>query len=107
MVRRGECAVVLAGLFVGAASAVGAASDSLIQQTFPKAPSSFGTLLCTPALFTFVNLASMPYSIRIPPDCSFVGAALCFQGASWDGSFPVDGASLRLTNALAVTVGTY
>jgi hypothetical protein len=84
-----------------------AAFDFLSLSAAPlNIPTEFGTLLCTPALYTFVNPASAPFAVSIPSDCSFLGAPLCFQGASWDGT-EVSGTSLRLTSALDVTLGEH
>jgi len=81
--------------------------DFLAMSVAPlNIPTAFGTLLCTPALDTLVVTASSPFSVRIPADCTFVGVSLCFQGASWDGTFPMDETAVQLTNALDITLGT-
>ena len=63
----------------------------------------YGTLLCDlstpPVLFT--GPAGNPFSIAVPTSCSLAGASLCAQAAS------TDGATLGLTNALDLMVGTF
>jgi hypothetical protein len=83
-----------------------AAFDFLGLSTAPlEIPTEFGTLLATPAPFTFVNAAGAPFLLTIPLEPSLVSVPLFTQGASWDGTGPVDGASLRLTNALDIAIG--
>jgi hypothetical protein len=63
-----------------------------------------GTLLCdlgVSPLIVFSTVPGLPFSIAIPPSCDLVGASLCSQGASTDGS------SLALTNALDITIGSF
>jgi len=81
--------------------------DFLVFSTTPlNVPTVFGTLLCGPSFLTLTNPAAVPFSLFLPPDCSLVGASLCTQAASWDGTLPLDGSSVQVTNALDVTLGT-
>lgn len=66
-------------------------------------PSPIGTLLCDIGAlpFVFSGAAGLPFSVPIPANCGLVGAPLCSQAGS------TDGASIQLTNALDVVVGTF
>lgn len=59
-----------------------------------------GTVLCDPtALLALVALPGAPFAIALPPDCTFLGYALCIQGLSFDA------AGFQLTNAIDATLG--
>lgn len=58
---------------------------------------SYGTVLCSAAVFSFLSPPGVPFSVRIPADPTLIGLSVCTQGASWNG------AKLKLTNAIDVT----
>ncbi len=66
--------------------------------------SPLGTLLCDPALIVTIETvaAGTPFAVPVPPDCIFVGVGVCTQGASVDAL-----GTIRLTNALDVTIGSF
>ncbi len=63
----------------------------------------FGTLLCSPPKLTdsFSTPPGVPFAIRVPDNCAFVGLTICTQAVSL---VPVGDA--KLTNALDITIGT-
>ncbi len=68
-------------------------------------PLALGTLLCdiTPPTLFFFGGPGTPIPIPIPNDCSFVGQAVCAQGAG----LTFGPLTLSLTNALDLVIGTF
>ena len=64
-------------------------------------PSGLGTILCFPALASFIAAPGAPFNVPIPVDCGLVGLPVSWQAAS------ADGLEIALTNALDVVLGTY
>ena len=82
----------------------GALLDVLVLTTLPaNLPSGMGTILCNVGAgsLSFGQLAGVPFSLPIPANCNLVGAKLCVQAAS------VNLASVALTNALDLTIGSF
>ncbi|MEM7309014.1 MAG: hypothetical protein AAF682_20190 [Planctomycetota bacterium] len=65
---------------------------------------ALGTLLCDPSSTVSIPsvAAGAPFAVSIPSDCMLAGLSFCSQGASLDAL-----GSIRLTNALDITVGTF
>jgi hypothetical protein len=87
------------------AAAVDLVAVTLAPANLPIPP--YGTLLCdvlTPPLMLFTSPGpGAPFSIPIPCSCDLIGLGLCSQGASVDAG----GATVLLTNALDITIGTH
>ena len=85
-------------------TAAGSITDVLILSPVadPGTVTAFGTLLCTipgPGLIITAAPAT-PFAVPIPNDPTFVGAAVCTQGAGFDATW-----ALTLTNALDLVIG--
>jgi len=61
----------------------------------------YGTVLCTAPVFSAFAIPTTAFAVAIPNDPTIVGAVLCTQGASWDGT------DVLLTNAIDITLGTW
>jgi len=99
---------VLDALFVQRTSALPGAGAGLLAAPFTAGsgagPSLLGTLLCDPwsARLTDRVPAGTPFAIELPASCTLVGTRWCAQAASVDAH-----GTIRLTNALDVTIGTF